>query len=524
MRLITKIIFILIPVLIMTGCMAHQTVNDEQLRNMSRTAFNLLSDQASGFLVITSPENGAVFPAEMAAPVITWLDSAPKARCWLVLVETEGHEPLRLYTPDPFWEPGRDIWELIKARSVVSPARINVFGFKSPGSPGVLSRGNIRISTSKDRLDALILYRQVPLPFMVGEENFRKITWRIGDVADYGVPRVVMRDIPVCASCHQATADGKTISMEMNYGNDSGAQFIADVTEEIVLEKSDFMTWTDVPKSAILPNTRGLFARMSPSGSHLVSTVNEISYAALTNEPAFCQLFFPTYGILASYSVEAKTFSKLKGADNKRYVQTNPEWSPDESEIVFARAETMNHYHESVTRIKTHIEDCGIEELNRRFPVQYDLWRVPFNNGQGGEPEPVKGASGNGMSNYFPRYSPDGKWIVFTQSPTGIMLQPGSALYMIPAEGGNARRLNCNRGRMNSWHSWSPNGRWLLFSSKSASPYTEIRITHIDDDGNDSPPVLLSRLSSDAMAANLPEFVSLNLKKLKTIRLSGNEE
>jgi len=44
---------------------------------------------------------------------------------------------------------------------------------------------------------------------------------------------------------------------------------------------------------------------------------------------------------------------------------------------------------------------------------QYDLYRIPFNEGRGGVPEPLAGASDNGMSNYFPKYSPDGKWIVF---------------------------------------------------------------------------------------------------------------
>jgi hypothetical protein len=31
----------------------------------------------------------------------------------------------------------------------------------------------------------------------------------------------------------------------------------------------------------------------------------------------------------------------------------------------------------------------------------FDLYRVPFNGGRGGQPEPLEGASHNGMSNYF---------------------------------------------------------------------------------------------------------------------------
>ena len=40
---------------------------------------------------------------------------------------------------------------------------------------------------------------------------------------------------------------------------------------------------------------------------------------------------------------------------------------------------------------------------------------------------------------------------------------------------------------MNSWHSFSPNGRWLVFSSKSRSPYTQMFLTHVDEQGNDTP-------------------------------------
>ena len=57
------------------------------------------------------------------------------------------------------------------------------------------------------------------------------------------------------------------------------------------------------------------------------------------------------------------------------------------------------------------------EELFRQTKeYRYDLYRVPFNGGKGGTAEPLRGASGNGRSNYFPKYSPDGRWIVAATS------------------------------------------------------------------------------------------------------------
>ena len=121
------------------------------------------------------------------------------------------------------------------------------------------------------------------------------------------------------------------------------------------------------------------------------------------------------------------------------------------------------------------------------------------------------------MSNYFPRFSPDGKWIVFTRSKSGIMLQPDSELFIIPAVGGEPRRMKCNRKLFNSWHSFSPNGNWMLFSSKTNTPFTEIFLTHIDENGVDSPPICLSRFSDDRYAANVPEFVNIGPGAIRKI-------
>ena len=51
--------------------------------------------------------------------------------------------------------------------------------------------------------------------------------------------------------------------------------------------------------------------------------------------------------------------------------------------------------------------------------------------------------------------------------------------------------MRCNTPLMNSWHSFSPNGRWMVFSSKSRSPYTQMYLTQIDEDGSDSPAILV---------------------------------
>ena len=122
------------------------------------------------------------------------------------------------------------------------------------------------------------------------------------------------------------------------------------------------------------------------------------------------------------------------------------------------------------------------------------------------------------MSNFFARYSPDGKWIVFCKAKSYMLLQPDSELYILPARGGEARRLRGNTPRMNSWHSWSPNSRWLVFASKANSAYTQLFLTHIDEQGRSSPPVLLAQFTASDRAANIPEFVNAGPAAIKRIR------
>jgi tetratricopeptide (TPR) repeat protein len=131
--------------------------------------------------------------------------------------------------------------------------------------------------------------------------------------------------------------------------------------------------------------------------------------------------------------------------------------------------------------------------------------------------EPIAGASSNGVSNTFPKVSPDGRWIVFVRCRNGQLMRPDSELYIVPAAGGAARRMRCNTARMNSWHSFSPNGRWLVFSSKARSPYTQMNLTHIDEQGNDSPPILIENATAANRAANLPEFVNIAPDGLRSL-------
>jgi tetratricopeptide (TPR) repeat protein len=102
-------------------------------------------------------------------------------------------------------------------------------------------------------------------------------------------------------------------------------------------------------------------------------------------------------------------------------------------------------------------------------------------------------------------------------------MRPDSRLYIVPFEGGEARPLAANTPRMNSWHSFSPNGRWLVFSSKGRSLYTQLYLTHIDADGNDSPAIRIENATAANRAVNIPEFANIGPDGLTRIETPAIE-
>ena len=214
-------------------------------------------------------------------------------------------------------------------------------------------------------------------------------------------------------------------------------------------------------------------------------------------------MFYPTRGILAWYSKATGMLQPLPGADDPRYVHTSAVWSPDGSYLVFARAEARDAYPEGT-------------KLAERAPTTRTRPRSsttstasPSTAAGAARPSRSPAPRGNGMSNSFPKISPDGRWIVFVQARNGQLMRPDGQLYIVPAEGGEARRMRANTPLMNSWHSFSPNGRWMVFSSKSRSPYTQMFLTHIDEQGNDTPAILIENSTAANRAVNIPEFVNI---------------
>ncbi len=460
-------------------------------------------------LSIEYPKPGTLFPPEIVAPTFLWKDEMDKTDAWLVVGEVENTKKIvSRVVNEPVWKPSQEQWSAMKALSLEKDMLITVLGIQENNPDKVVSSGQTTIRTSRDEVGASIFYRDVPLPFEFAYKNLDTIRWRLGDVASEGPTTVILKDLPLCGNCHSFTPDGKTLAMDVDYANDKGSYVISPLEKDTVLTPEKIITWSDYRKEDG-EMTFGLLSQISPDGRYALSTVKDRSIFVPIDDLTISQLFFPLKGIIAVYDRDQDKFWSLPGADDPQYCQSNPNWSPNGEYIVFAKAPV---YHSKVAEsFKQAVLPTSVaaEFIEGRQGYKYDLYRIPFNNGEGGKAAPIPGASNNGKSNYFPRISPDGRWIVFCQAKNFMLLQPDSTLYIIATEGGTPRRMNCNLSLMNSWHSWSPNGRWLIFASKHRGPYTQLYMTHIDESGNDTPAVLLENFVLPERAVNIPEFVNI---------------
>lgn len=522
----------------------------------TRSALHASSKIAA--IQIDYPQDGAIFPREITAPTFIWHDGNALAVAWridVVFADGEramqvrsGGDRMQIGEIDPrcvassnrppilsdeqasahTWKPDEDAWELIKRHTVDRTATVKISGLDQAGQE--VSRGRSTLSASRDAVDGEIFYRDVPLMPSEGKKGIVQplspsllylINWRIRDI---GKPesRIVMSGLHTCANCHSFSRDGKTMGMDVDGpGNDKGLYAIVPVQKRMSIRNEDTVSWNAdlrVGQSRV-----GFMSQVSPDGKYVLSTFagkdQDIpsSYFVMNfKNYGFLQVFYPTRGILAWYNRATGRRQSLPGADDPQYVQTDGVWSPDGKYVVFARAKAKDPDQPGQT-MPTAANDSNETQ------IQYDLYRAPFNDGKGGKPEPIAGASNNGMSNSFPKVSPDGRWIVFVKAKNGQLMRPDSELYIVSAGGGVARRMNCNSSRMNSWHSFSPNGRWLVFSSKSRSPYTQMFLTHIDAKGNDSPAIYIDNSTAANRAVNIPEFVNVAPGGLENIDMPASD-
>ena len=212
-----------------------------------------------------------------------------------------------------------------------------------------------------------------------------------------------------CVGCHVLTRDGSKFAITYDGGNGAAAELMV----------KDMM-------SAIIPESAGdkwNFASFSPDGTRMVAT----SGGKLD--------IIDTSGGAANGTV----LQELANASAGNYA-SHPDWSPDGSQIVYV--------------------SVGAPQNNTEWQFDQGSLVVVKDMGMGVFGPPTTIVKSNGENNYYPSFSPDGKWILFNRATGGAYSNATAEVWVVSADGSIGpialAKANATGNLTNSWPRWSP--------------------------------------------------------------------
>jgi hypothetical protein len=229
-----------------------------------------------------------------------------------------------------------------------------------------------------------------------------------------------------CSGCHAVSPDGHYVAF---------TEFVATMGHNTTFRLS-VVDLTTGAQQALSFTATALFVSWNPN---------------INTTPPY-QFAFDDGRVVWIASVTGGLLRSLSGANSTSFLQRMPSWGPN-GKIAFVRG----------TQVAANSNGLG-------FAGTTDIMIVN-DNGSSTTPTPLSGASGNGMLNFYPAYSPDGRWIAFTTSASGTSYVAADARLRL-ADAGNSGFVSmlpgANGSTGGSFPTWSLDGSILSFSSPPA--------------------------------------------------------
>ena len=259
--------------------------------------------------------------------------------------------------------------------------------------------------------------------------------------------------------------------------------------------------------TAVTPGKVG-FASWHPNGNVIAFSINKYRMLYHTTAQEVRDVF-DNAADLALYLLDSGKVISTGAITKPNRMETFPEWSRDGKYLYFCSAPQL--------------------PAERFSEVRCDLMRISYDcsSRKWGTPETVLTAQQVNGSITQPRFSPDGRLLLFNVSEYSDfpIHQAKSDLYMMEVETGRHRRLSISSDRCDSWHSWSNNGRWIAFSSKRLDGrFSRPFFSYVDKAGKVYKPFVLPQkdpvfYNSLVRVYNMPELIKTEIP-IKTRHLT----
>jgi len=405
------------------------------------------------------PLAGAMIPHNLPPMQAQWKPAAGNTLFGLAF-EATGLK-LLVATTNTLWQPSTKVWSALTGAAKGGTLKVSITGGGKAGA--LYSAGSLTLEVSDVAVSGTIYYWATG-PSSSLKNGIIQIPAGTATASDFYTQ--ANNGSKRCAGCHAVTRDGKKMIFTeyKNIAND-WTNWIKGIE---VKSKQPF-----VQQDKLLGN----FFTFSPKGDRIVSS--EAGVLTLRN------------------GSDASAITSYDGWSGKR--ATHPDWSPLEDRLVFSLYPSTYTFDESF---------CGGSIAISALPP--GTWA----------PKVLVASSGPDDTNYYPTFSPDGKYVAFNragpanntnlgESACDYYSNPSASLYLVPSASGTPvklQRANGSGNVTNSWSRWAPalSGAkiwWLAFSSTRDYGHVLVNSTSLDFKGSKKPQIWVTAIRVDKLGS-----------------------
>jgi TolB protein len=399
----------------------------------------------AGGVTLVYPNADAIVPHDLAPIDVQWNGSSPVYR---VTFAVDNGNKLRGYVKSPDWIPPAGEWQWLLDVAVGHGITLSVDGatIDGNGTPqGPLQSSQSQaLRMSADDATGALFYFATTGDQVSGDGTLERL--ELGSQKADKYLNKTNDGNSQCVGCHSLSRDGTRVAF--TFLNLLGAGSGTTMT----LGSVDATNPTVQQAPA---NTTAATSSFSPDGKQMVTAYD------------------------GKLSIRDGVTGAMVSAITTTGTAMFPDWSPDGSTIVFVRTST------ACTPGQPNFGQSSI------YAYGGSLVTITNSGGTWGN-EKVLLQAASGENNYYPSFSPDGKWVAFTkasnatksswslantactgQDGSGLSYDnPSATVWIMPAAGGSATQLTAANGaamKTNSWPKWGPKADgdylWLSFSS-----------------------------------------------------------